>query len=30
MNMTERSSDGQWRALSNEELFRHTKLIGAA
>ncbi|HXM80405.1 MAG TPA: MobF family relaxase [Burkholderiales bacterium] len=29
MNMTERS-DGQWRALSNEELFRHTKLIGAA
>jgi len=29
MNMTERS-DGQWRALSNEELFKHTKLIGAA
>jgi conjugative relaxase-like TrwC/TraI family protein len=29
MNMTERS-DGQWRALSNEDLFRHTKLIGAA
>ena len=29
MNMTERG-DGQWRALSNEELFKHTKLIGAA
>jgi len=29
MNMTERS-DGQWRALSNEELFKHTKLLGAA
>ncbi len=29
MNMTERS-DKQWRALSNEELFKHTKLIGAA
>src|SRR5205807_5766796 len=29
MNMTERS-DRQWRALSNEELFKHTKLIGAA
>ena len=29
MNMTERA-DGQWRAVSNEELFRHTKLLGAA
>jgi conjugative relaxase-like TrwC/TraI family protein len=29
MNMTERS-DAQWLVLSNEELFRHTKLIGAA
>jgi conjugative relaxase-like TrwC/TraI family protein len=29
MNMTERS-DGQWRAISNEELFKNTKLIGAA
>src|SRR6266513_5115848 len=29
MNMTERH-DGQWRALSNEELFKHTKLLGAA
>ena len=29
MNMTERS-DGQWRALSNEELFKRTKLLGAA
>ena len=29
MNMTERR-DGQWRALSNEELFKHTKLLGAA
>ncbi|MGH8746607.1 MAG: MobF family relaxase, partial [Burkholderiales bacterium] len=29
MNMTERG-DGQWRALSNEELFKHTKLLGAA
>lgn len=29
MNMTERA-DGQWRALSNEELFKHTKLLGAA
>jgi conjugative relaxase-like TrwC/TraI family protein len=29
MNATERG-DGKWRALSNEELFRHTKLIGAA
>src|SRR5205809_197905 len=29
MNMTERS-DGEWRALSNEELFKRTKLLGAA
>jgi hypothetical protein len=29
MNMTQRH-DGQWRALSNEALFKHTKLIGAA
>lgn len=29
MNMTERG-DGQWRALSNEELFKRTKLLGAA
>lgn len=29
MNMTERS-DGQWRALANEEIFRRTKLLGAA
>jgi len=29
MNMTERN-DGQWRALANEELFKHTKLLGAA
>src|SRR5258708_5217900 len=29
MNMTERS-DGQWRALSNEDLFKRTKLLGAA
>lgn len=29
MNMTERG-DGQWRALSNEEIFKHTKLLGAA
>lgn len=29
MNMTERG-DGQWRALSNEELFKRTKLFGAA
>ena len=29
MNMTERS-DGEWRALSNEDLFKRTKLLGAA
>lgn len=29
MNMTQRR-DGQWRALSNEELFKRTKLVGAA
>lgn len=29
MNMTQRH-DGQWRALSNEALFKRTKLIGAA
>src|SRR5262249_513771 len=29
MNMTE-GADGRWRAVSNEEIFRHTKLIGAA
>lgn len=29
MNMTERS-DGEWRALSNEDLFNRTKLFGAA
>lgn len=29
MNMTQRH-DGQWRALSNEALFKKTKLIGAA
>lgn len=29
MNMTQRH-DGQWRALSNEALFKQTKLIGAA
>ena len=29
MNMTERS-DGQWRALANEEMFKRTKLLGAA
>lgn len=28
MNMTQRE-DGEWRALSNEELFRRTKLAGA-
>lgn len=28
MNMTQRR-DGEWRALSNEELFRRTKLAGA-
>lgn len=28
MNMTERR-DGEWRALSNEEIFRKTKLAGA-
>jgi hypothetical protein len=29
MNMTQRQ-DGDWRALSNEELFKRTKLVGAA
>ena len=29
MNMTQRS-DGQWRALSNEDMFKRTKLLGAA
>ncbi len=29
MNITERS-DGQWRALANEEIFKRTKLLGAA
>ncbi|HWA37000.1 MAG TPA: MobF family relaxase, partial [Burkholderiales bacterium] len=29
MNMTQRS-DGEWRALSNEDLFKRTKLFGAA
>lgn len=29
MNMTQRS-DGQWRALSNEEMFKRIKLVGAA
>jgi len=29
MNMTERR-DGQWRALSNEDLLKHTRLLGAA
>jgi conjugative relaxase-like TrwC/TraI family protein len=29
MNMTHRR-DGEWRALSNEELFKRTKLVGAA
>lgn len=29
MNMTQRG-DGQWRALSNEEMFKRIKLVGAA
>lgn len=29
MNLTRRR-DGEWRALSNEAIFKHTKLIGAA
>lgn len=29
MNMTERS-DGQWRALSNEDVLKRTRLLGAA
>jgi conjugative relaxase-like TrwC/TraI family protein len=29
MNMTQRS-DGEWRALSNEDMFKRTKLLGAS